>query len=430
MKALRFDIEIDRPLVREESGTRYVLARIVAPEGQPRKRPALNLGLVLDRSGSMTGEKIRLAKEASLSALRRLEPRDHVAVVVYDDRVDVVVPATAASPEAVNGAAESLRRVQARGSTDLCGGWLLGCGQVGQVQSIEAVNRVLLLTDGLANKGIVDHSEILRHAAELRARGIATTTIGVGEDFDEHLLGRMADEGGGHFYYVERDDQIPRAIENEVGEALEVTLKGARLRVGPAAHAQVAPIAGFPTRRDGDEWVIELGDLVSQQEVILPLRVSFAGAGLAAADGTAVRLSFAIAAAEGPGTEAVVQWRVASKAEVDNQPRNRKVDRAVAEAYAAQARQEAGRLNRDGDFSGARRRLERTAARVMDYAGDDTVLKEVIRRLERDAAEYAEQMSASRRKAAYMASYAVASSRAFDGSSRRAPRPEKEEPVS
>jgi Ca-activated chloride channel family protein len=413
MNASRFDIETDRPLVRKGSDTRYVLARIVAPEGQPRKRPPVNLGLVLDRSGSMTGEKIRLAKEAAVSAIRRLEPRDHVAVVVYNERIDVVVPATPASSEAVNGAINRLRDIEARGSTDLCGGWLRGCEQVGGAQLVDFVSRVVLLTDGLANAGIVDHSEILRHAAELRARGIATTTIGVGEDFDEHLLGRMADEGGGHFYYVERDDQIPRAIENEVGEALEVTLKGARLRVGPAGRAQVAPIAGFPTRRDGGEWVIELGDLVSQQEVILPLRVSFAGGALDGAEGTVLTLSFAIAGAEAPGTEAVVQWRM----------------------DAALARREAGRLNRDGDYAGAGRRLQWTAERVAEYAGDDAILKDVVRRLQQDAAEHAEPISALRRKAGYMSSYAALSSRSATGTSRRAARPSdgkkpEKEPVS
>ena len=104
MTAVRFDIETDRPLVRKESGTRYVLARIVAPEGEPRQRPPVNLALVLDRSGSMGGDKIRLAKEAAIAALRRLEPRDRFAVVFYDERIDVVAESTAASAQALEAA--------------------------------------------------------------------------------------------------------------------------------------------------------------------------------------------------------------------------------------------------------------------------------------------------------------------------------------
>ena len=89
---MRFQVETDRPLIANDSMTRYVLATIVAPEGAPRERPPVNLGLVLDRSGSMSGEKIRLAKDAAVAAIRRLDPRDRFSVVVYDENVDVVVP--------------------------------------------------------------------------------------------------------------------------------------------------------------------------------------------------------------------------------------------------------------------------------------------------------------------------------------------------
>lgn len=422
MTAVRFDIETDRPLVRKESGTRYVLARIVAPQGQPRQRPPVNLGLVLDRSGSMTGEKIRLAKEAAVSALRRLEPRDRFAVVFYDERIDVVAESTAASAEAVEAAIRAIRDVGARGSTDLCGGWLRGCEQVGRAESSEAVSRVLLLTDGLANAGITDPSEIARHAAELRRRGVATTTIGVGEDFDEHLLGAMADEGGGHYYWVANTDQITKAIENEVGEALEVTLRGATLRVGPADVAEVRPIGPFRTRREGGDWVIDLGDLVSLQELTLPLRISFAPSALSNATTDAVGMTFALGAAAGPVAEAVIQWRIVSTAEVAAQPRNRAVDRAVAEAYASLARREAGRLNREGQFAAARDRLAGTRARIQDYAGDDSFLNDLVRKLERDAAEHARGMTAAARKAIHAGTYAALSGRDPSGAARRAPR--------
>ena len=426
MTGVRFDIETDRPLVRKESGTRYVLARIVAPEGKPRQRPPVNLGLVLDRSGSMSGEKIRLAKEAAVAALRRLEPRDRVAVVFYDDRIDVVVPAAQATPETVRTAIRAIQEVDARGSTDLCGGWMRGCEQVAAAEAPGAVSRVILLTDGLANVGIVDPSEIGRHAGELRRRGVVTTTIGVGEDFDEHLLGGMADEGGGHFYYVERAEQITRAIETEVGEALEVMLPGACLRVGPASVAAVAPIAPYRTRREGDDWVIELGDLVSLQDLAVPLRVSFAAGALSDPAKPVVGLTFALGASSGVQTEAVVQWRIAPSAEVGAQPRNRAVDRAVAEAYASVARREAGRLNRDGRLDKARDVVVRTQARIAEYAGDDSFLNELVGKLEQDAVAHAAEMTAGERKTRYAASSYAMYSRGPMGGSRRAPRSDKD----
>jgi len=87
------------------------------------------------------------------------------------------------------------------GSTNLAEGWLRGAEQVASHLAAEGVNRVLLLTDGLANVGITDPAQLAAHAAQLRKRGVATSTIGVGEDFDESLLQALADAGGGHFYF-------------------------------------------------------------------------------------------------------------------------------------------------------------------------------------------------------------------------------------
>jgi Ca-activated chloride channel family protein len=418
---MRFQVETDRPLIAHDSQTRYVLATIAAPEGAPRQRPPVNLGLVIDRSGSMGGEKIRLAKDAAVAAIRRLDSRDRFCVVSYDDFVEVVVPSTIATAQAIKDAVRAIMSIEARGSTDLCGGWLRCCEQVAMFQATDAVTRVVLLTDGLANQGVTDPTEIIGHAGELRRRGVTTTTIGVGEDFDEQLLGRMADEGGGHFYFVERDEQIPRAIETEVGESLEVTLRGAQLRVGPAAVASVTPIAAFPTRREGDEWVIELGDLVSGQELTVPVRVSFMSHGIRGPLGSAVRLSFGVVAAACPSVAADVEWTIVTGPEVGAQARNRRVDHAVAQAYASVARQEAGRLNREGDYAGARHQLAAVSRRIVEYAGDDAELKVLAAALREDAVVHQAPMSPLDRKLRYAASASSLKSRDAHGGATRRP---------
>ena len=418
---MRFDIRTDRRLIASDSVTRYVLASIVAPEGATRERPPVNLGLALDRSGSMGGDKIRLAREAAVTAIRRLDSRDRFSVVAFDDQVEVVVPSTVASPEAVTNAVRAIQSIEARGSTDLCGGWLRCCEQVAAAVSPNVITRVLVLTDGLANQGVVDPRAIAGHSGDQRVRGVSTTTIGVGADFDEHLLGQMADEGGGHFYFVEHDEQITRAIETEVGESLEVTLRGVELRVGPASVATVSPLAQFPTRQEGDEFVIALGDLVSLQELIVPLRVSFPRDGVVGPVGSAVRLSFSVGASGVARVSEDIVWTIVTPVEVAAQRRSRRVDHAVAEAYAALARREAGRLNRDGDLAGARRLLAGVARKIQGYAGNDPRLQRLARDLELDAVEYEESLTAMELKMRYMASASSLKGRDASGASLRRP---------
>jgi hypothetical protein len=116
-------------------------------------------------------------------------------------------------------------------------------------------------------------------------------------------------------------------------------------------------------------------------------------------------------------------WMIAGDGQVAVQDRSRKVDRAVAEAYAALARREAGRLNREGDFDGARQRLALTAGRIQRYASDDAFLNALVKQLEQDGSEYCARMTSADRKARYMGTYGTLKSRGRMGGSTRSPRP-------
>ena len=162
----------------------------------------------------MSGSKIDMARKAVDHAIKLLDDRDQFAVVVYDNEVNVVLERVPATHEAKALAATRLAAIGARSKTNLSGGWQAGAAC--------APDRVLLLTDGLANAGVTDHDALATMAAEFKARGIATSTFGVGADFDETLLARIATEGGGHFYYIENAQQIPDLLASELGETLDV----------------------------------------------------------------------------------------------------------------------------------------------------------------------------------------------------------------
>ena len=416
-------LRTDRALVRAESRSRrWLLVSIAAPEAPPRaERLPVNVALVLDRSGSMAGaRKFELAREATEQALRMLRPEDSFSLVVYDQQVDVLAPATAATAEAKRRALDALRHIGPRGSTDLCAGWMRGCEQVAERLSDDGISRALLLTDGLANHGETDRGTLARHAGELRRRGIATSTFGVGEDFDERLLRDMAHEGGGHFYFLERAEQIPDLLTSELGEALEVVMRRATLHVELPSGADAEPLNRFRhARARGDnELRIELGDLVSGQEISAVVEIRFPHGEVGRR--TAVRAALGSEDSIVTHAEAVMEWTFATHVENDRQRRDRIVDREVAKLYAARARAEATEANRHGDLHRARRVIEGTARRIGEYAGDDRELRALLVALEGDMSQFAEElMSPMALKSALYASETVVKGRASDGRARR-----------
>jgi Ca-activated chloride channel family protein len=412
----------DRPFVRSaHRSERFVLVELEAPPATSKpQRDPVNLAFVLDRSGSMSGQKLELAKRAVETAVDRLLPTDRFSIICYDDRIDVVVEGTAASREGKTNAIDRLRSIDARGSTDLAGGWLRGAEQVALGQIAEGVNRVLLLTDGLANVGITDPAELAKHATELRSRGVTTTTFGVGEDFDEGLLQSIADAGGGHFYFIENAAQIQDHIATEVGELLAVVAREAALELTAPDGLEIAALSPYPVERRGARHHVLLGDLVAEQRLEVVLRVRFGygqvggevGILVGATDRDGV-LGVAGAAPVGIG------WEYADDHTNDAQPRDRVVDRAVARLFAARARQAAVALNRAGDYAAAVTGLRGAAGRIAAYAGSDVELRGLVSELRAEEVNWATAVRESTRKVAFAAASYAQRSRAPHGGANR-----------
>ena len=421
---MTFTVRTDRRLIRPTyRSNRFALVEVIAPPTRREQgRPPVHLAFVIDRSGSMAGAKLRLAKQAVEEAIGRLQVDDRFAVVVYDEHVDVLMPTTHATAEARREALARLASVEARGSTDLGAGWLHGCEQVALALTAEGVNRCLLLTDGLANVGIIDSDELARHAGELRSRGVSTSTFGVGDDFDEALLQSMAASGGGHFYYIAEAATIRDHISSEVGETLDLVAREVTVSVTTPESVRVESLSPYPVREHAGQTYISLGDLTSEQLVTFVLRFNFPYAQLGGTVGAVVTLTDR----DGVLIEGArkLQWEYADDHANDTQARDVEVDRPVARTFAARARQEAVARNRMGDFEGARRVILSTARRIRDYAGRDPELRRILSELEQEGTVLAAPMMELKRKEFHAVSSYQLRSRMADGAAQKSVPPD------
>src|SRR4051794_4310664 len=278
----------EKPLIPASGGEAVLLVRIIAAladETEVGRAAPLDVAFVLDHSGSMQGGKLELAKEGVDLAVARLRDADRTALVVYDDEVDIVQPLAAATPRSKASLRLALHGVDPGGSTYLSGGWVAGCQQLAEATPVTntdatatRIRRVILLTDGLANVGILDPSVLARHAGELRRRGIATTTVGVGQDFDEGLLSAMAEAGGGNFQYVASPDGLQTFFAHELQELFSVAATGLTVTLVLPTGVDAELVSAFPLETRGNALDVAIGDLAAGDEIDLVFTVR-AGSG-------------------------------------------------------------------------------------------------------------------------------------------------------
>lgn len=207
-----------RPAVAVDSESTLELLISVAapppPEPTGQQRPGLNLALVIDRSGSMAGGKLSHARKAARFLVSQLTERDRLALVVFDDEVNVLMPSQQVRNPLPFIAA--INHIHSGGSTALFDGWMGGAMQVAEHLNPASLNRVLLLSDGEANCGLTDRGEIATRVRGLTERGISTSAFGLGLGFDEDLMGAVAQAGDGTLAHIESPEQLPDLYASEL----------------------------------------------------------------------------------------------------------------------------------------------------------------------------------------------------------------------
>jgi Ca-activated chloride channel family protein len=240
-----------------------VLVELAAPDvPADATRVPSTLVVVLDRSGSMGGDRIYAAQTALLSIVDRLDPRDRFGLVTFDDQVDIVVPAGPLTDKLA--VKQAIAAVRARGSTDLSAGYFRGLQEARRAAS-DGGATVLLISDGHANVGIADPGQLGDVARKAHADGTTTTTLGVGLGYDERLMSAIAAGGAGNELFAESADQAVQHIVGEITGLLSMAAQAGSLLLRMTPYVRAVRVLN------------ELSSVVVSDGILLELGSFYAG---------------------------------------------------------------------------------------------------------------------------------------------------------
>jgi Ca-activated chloride channel homolog len=370
------------------AGTRStvdVLVRLQAPEqpeGATRSRKPLHLALVIDRSGSMAGQPLHEAKRCARMVVDGLGAEDRVAVIAYDDSVRLISRlVSAADKTTLHHAIDS---IDEGGCTNLHGGWLAGAEELAPHARPDVLSRVILLSDGQANRGLRNVDQICSQCAELAAAGVTTSTYGLGHHFNEGLMTAMADAGRGNAYYGQTADDLADPFREELALLDALCARQVELAAEVPAGVSVEVLNRYARTAQG-AW--RLPDLAYGGEAWALLRLTV-DAELTASDGMLALL------------EVKASWRDLEGEVGEASSRLPALPVMPAAAYAAVAEDDLVRRRveevmvaglQDTAREAARRQdwraVERTLAKARTLARDNEWMQSVVGELEGLAAQ-------------------------------------------
>lgn len=267
IQAISLEGRLNYPFISDKGGSAYLQLHVTtAAITVAKERKPMNLAIVLDRSGSMGDQqKFDYAKKAFSSLIDQLMPDDILSVVVYDDAIDVLRTARTVGRDK-SSVKRLLDEVYPRGSTNLGGGLMEGLRQAQRNAGREYINRVVLLSDGLANVGLTDPRDLNRITAQYRRQPISVTTMGVGLDYNENLMISLAESGGGNYYFIEHARSLAAIVHKEFNMISSVLAQNASIHITLGNGVTVNDIIGCDYTTNRNTYIIPVGDLYANDQ--------------------------------------------------------------------------------------------------------------------------------------------------------------------
>jgi Ca-activated chloride channel homolog len=366
------NVNLDRTVLALETGdVVHLMVELTAPPlTVERPRPPLDLVAVIDRSGSMNGAPIDSVKAAAGLLNRLLDTDDRLAVVSFDDEVRLDLPLRNHHPGTAD---RRLAQIEVGGCTNLSGGWLKGV-EVLEGARPDATRKVVLLTDGLANRGLTDRDRLATLAQEAAGRGIGTTTIGYGDGFDEDLLALMADAGRGNTYWAAGPDEAATIFAAEFDGLASTVAQNLSVEIRPSAEVDVVGVLhAYPSVSVDGGVQVALGDAYADERRSLVAALSVPGLvdlGPTVIAELVIRYALIGEQVEMHTVTVPVMVNVAPADTAAAAPTDARVVEEVLTLRAAAARRQARQRANEGDVDGARRVLGQVSGELRQRAGD------------------------------------------------------------
>lgn len=373
-------------LVTQQVNVVDVLVRVQAPDmgAAPAATPPAPraLALVIDSSGSMQGHPLEEAKRCALAVVKRLKANDHLAVLQFDQHVRLLWPVT----EVGDGLAASvaIQGIHSGGATALHAGWLQGAQALSTCPGTIGLKRVILLSDGEANQGERDPEVIAKACSDWAAKGITTSTYGLGESFNEDLMVAMARRGGGNQYYGQTADDLMAPFEEELSLIDMRCLTTLRLSCRVMAGVKVDVLNDLATSGAG----YQLADLAFGAESWALLRLTVPTWALESVRHGIPLMQASLDAVDMTGQELHLEAEPLNLPVVERDawlslPVSEMVQRRVTEVAAAQALDNMRAALRQGDAAAVQEML---AAAKCEF-GDSPWVQSILGSMERLAAD-------------------------------------------
>lgn len=346
----------ERSVVRAGGDELDVVVELSASGGGQARSP-VDFALALDRSGSMSGEPMQRLRKAARSFVLRLEAHDRLALVAFGSDAPIALPATAMTEE---GRAQALRVIDglyADGGTNLSGALESARLALDQVEPRErAVRRIVLLTDGRANEGLVGPG-LHGLAEELAGAGFRLSALGLGEEFDEHTLAALADAAGGRYRYLRSARELDDALAQELAEASATAASYVALDLESMPGAEIVAVYGF----DAGARRLALRDLAAGETrtVVLRVRTRHAAAGPAELVRASLRYADVLAGRRPVQTDATARVRVSADGSDVERSLDADASRVALVARWGRSQETAAELVGSEGVSGARTHLKR-----------------------------------------------------------------------